>query len=43
MRNTNITMYYGELVPEGQSNTSLEVVTFPWINVSGCNFNEYII
>ena len=32
-------MQYGEPVPQGKSNISLEVVTFPWINVSGCNFN----
>ena len=31
-------MQYGEPVPQGKSNSSLEVVTFPWINVSGCNF-----
>ena len=32
-------MQYGELVPQGKSNSSLEVVTFLYINVSGCNFN----
>ena len=32
-------MQYGEPVPQGKSNSSLEVVTFPWINVSGYNFN----
>ena len=32
-------MQYGEPVPPGKSNVSLEVVTFPWINVSGYNFN----
>ena len=36
---TNITMQYGNTVPQGKSNSSLEVVTFLWINVSGCNFN----
>ena len=36
--NTNIVIQYGEPVPQGKSN-SLEVVTFPWINVSGYNFN----
>ena len=38
-------MQYGEPVPQGKSNSSLEVVTFLWI-VSGYNFNihnEYII
>ena len=29
----------GEPDPHGKSNSSLEVVTFPWINVSGCDFN----
>ena len=32
-------MQYGEPVPQGKSNVSLEVVTFPWINVSDYNFN----
>ena len=32
-------MQYGVQVPQGKSNSSLEVVTFPWINVSGYNFN----
>ena len=32
-------MQYGETVPQGKSNSSLEVVTFLWINVSGYNFN----
>ena len=32
-------MQYGEPVPQGKSNSFLEVVTFPWINVSGYNFN----
>ena len=32
-------MQYGEPVPQGKSNSSLEVVSFPWINVSGYNFN----
>ena len=36
---TNITRQYGNTVPQGKSNSSLEVVTFLWINVSGCNFN----
>ena len=29
----------GEPDPHGKSNSSLEVVTFPWINVSGYDFN----
>ena len=37
--NTNITMQYGEPVPQGKCNSSLEVVTFPLINVSGHNCN----
>ena len=32
-------MHYGEPVPHGKSNFSLEVVTFPRINISGYNFN----
>ena len=32
-------MQYGEAIPQGKSNSSLEVVTFPWINVSGHNCN----
>ena len=32
-------MQYGDPVFQGKSNSSLEVVTFPWINVSGYNFN----
>ena len=33
-------MQYGELVPQGKSNSSLEVLTFPWPwIVSGYNFN----
>ena len=32
-------MQYGELFLRGKSNSSFEVVTFPWINVSGYNFN----
>ena len=32
-------MQYGEPVPQGKSNSSLEVEIFPWINVSGYNFN----
>ena len=31
-------MQYGELAPQEKPNSSLEVVTFPWINVSGYNF-----
>ena len=29
--NTNITMQYGEQVPQGKYNSSVEVVTFPWM------------
>ena len=36
---TNITMQYGESVPQGKSNSCLVVVAFPWIIVSGYNFN----
>ena len=32
-------MQYGEPVPQGKPNSSLEVVTFPLINVSGYKFN----
>ena len=32
-------MEYGEPVPQGKSNSSLEVVTFPQLNVSEYNFN----
>ena len=32
-------MQYGEAVPQGKSNSSFEVVTFLWINVSSYNFN----
>ena len=32
-------MQFGEPVPQGKSNSSLEVVSFPGINVSGFNFN----
>ena len=32
-------MQYGEPVHQGNSNSSLEVLTFPEINVSGHNFN----
>ena len=32
-------MQYGETVPKGKSNSSLEAVSFLWINVSGYNFN----
>ena len=32
-------MQYGEPVPQGKCNSSLEVVTFPLINVSGHNCN----
>ena len=32
-------MQYGEPVPQGKSNSSTEVATFLWINVSGYNFN----
>ena len=32
-------MQYGEPFPQGKSNSSFEVVTFPWINDSGYNFN----
>ena len=35
---TNIIMQYSEPVPPGNSNSSLEIVTFPWIIVSGYNF-----
>ena len=38
MLNTNITVQNGEPVP-ASGNSSLEVVTFPWINVYGYNFN----
>ena len=31
-------MQYGELAPQEKPNSYLEVVTFPWINVSGYNF-----
>ena len=45
--NTNITMQYGWTVPQGKSNSSLEVVSFLCINVSDYNFNimniHYII
>ena len=43
--NTNITMQYGETVPQGKSNFSWEVVTVLWINVSDYSFNmnTYII
>ena len=37
--NTNITMQYGEPDPQRKSNSSLEVVTFPRINVPDYNFN----
>ena len=36
--NTNISVQYGELAPQEKPNSSLEVVTFPWINVSGYTF-----
>ena len=32
-------MRYGGTVPQGKSNSSLEVVSFLWINVSPKNFN----
>ena len=32
-------MQYGEPVPQGKCNSFLDVVTFPWINVFGYNFN----
>ena len=32
-------MQYGEPFPQGKSNSSLGIVTFPWNNVSGYNFN----
>ena len=32
-------MQYGEPDPQGKSNSSLEVVTIPWINIPGYNFN----
>ena len=32
-------MHYGESVPHGKPNFSLEAVTFPWINVSDYKFN----
>ena len=32
-------MQYGKPDPQGKSNSSLEVVTFPCINVPGHNFN----
>ena len=31
----NITMQYGEAVAQGKSDSSLEVLTFLWINASG--------
>ena len=31
--NTNTTMQFGEPVHQGKSNSSLEVVTFPWISI----------
>ena len=31
----NITMQYGEAAPQGKSDSSLEVLTFLWINASG--------
>ena len=40
--NTNISMQYGEPVPQGKPNSSLEVVNFSWINVSGYDFNMNI-
>ena len=36
-------MQYGEPVPQGKFNSSLEVVTFPWINGSGYNFNMNLL
>ena len=36
--NTNNIMQYSKPVPQGKSNSSLEIVTFPWIIVSGYNF-----
>ena len=36
--NTNISVQYGELAPQEKPNSFLEVVTFPWINVSGYTF-----
>ena len=30
-------MQYGEPVPQGKSNSSLEVVTFPWIHFNVMN------
>ena len=37
----NITMQYGDAVPQGKSNSSLEILTFLWINASG--YNCYIV
>ena len=32
-----MTMQYGEPVPQGKSNSSLEGVTFPWVNFNTIN------
>ena len=33
LNNTNISMQYGELVPQGKPNSSLEVATFPTASI----------
>ena len=34
-----MSMQYGEPVPQGKPDSSLKVVTFPWINVFDYNFD----
>ena len=37
--NNNISIQYGEAVPQGKPNSSLEGVIYPWVNVSGYYFD----